>query len=160
MITTKFIPHIFSALLAVSVSTTCAAVRYQPFEGHEGYQDIKVSDDTYYVGFHGNEGAPYNKVVSAWAARSAQLCSQAGASHYVELAHLFEPLTQKEQDLFLALEAAPRFMRTAGYVYIPMYIPSGPRATKIDAPSKLGAIRCMQSADNLMDKKRAISVSN
>lgn len=153
------VPYILAALLALFVPFTCEAVKYKPFDGHEGYQDIKVSDDTYYVGFHGGNDAQYNEILLAWAARSAQLCSQAGASHYVELSYLFEPLTPRELDLFSALEPAPHFSRVAGYIYIPMYIPSGPRATKIDAPSKLAAIRCIQSPDNLMDRQRAISVT-
>ena len=144
--------------IALLFSAACGAVDFKPFDGFEGYQDIKVSDNVYYVGFHGKRDAKYNEVTAAWSVRSGQLCSQAGASHYVELSHLLEPLTQKELDLFVAFEPAPRMTYAAGgFVYIPIYVPSGPRSARIDAPSKLAPIRCIRATDNILAKDRLVS---
>lgn len=156
---TKHTLRILVFVFAILPSISNAALKYQPFDGHGGYQEIKISENLYYVGFHGNRDDSYDEISSAWAARSAQLCSQSGAAFFVELAYFFEPLTKGELDIFSNIEPEPRFMHTAGYVYIPMYIPSGPRITKIDAPSKLAAVRCLQSTENMIDSKRAISVT-
>jgi len=150
---------LFSVLI-LTTSAIYGAVDYKPYDGLGGYQEIKVSDDIYYVGFHGTRTSKYDEVDLAWSARGAQLCLQAGAGHYVELAFLFEPLTKKERDLFLALEPAPRFTYAADFIIIPIPMNTiTEHSTSIDAPSKLGAIRCVRSIDDILDKKRLISVS-
>lgn len=154
---------IFSTLVAASASLgtpACYAVDFKPYDGREGYQEIQISDHIYYVGFHGGRNAKHNDVISAWAARSAQLCTRDQATHYVELAYPLEPLTQTERDLFLAYEPSAniRQVRT-GYVYMPIFVPGGPRDAKIDAPSKLGAIRCVKQTDTILDKSRLLPIS-
>jgi hypothetical protein len=149
------------ALLAgmfVFSSVAYGAAEFKPFDGFQGYQDIKVSENLYYVAYHGNRDAKYEEVVAAWGRRAAQLCAQATATHYVELSHLLEPLTKKETDAFIALEPTPRMIYAAGPVYIPIYMPSGPRAARVDAPSKMAGVRCVRETGDILLQDRLISV--
>lgn len=148
-------------ILSLSISSASWASQYKPFDGNEGYQEIKASNNTFYVAFHGTNNATYNEVVDAWKKRSAEICLEIGADYYVELAHLLEPLTAQEINQFLATGPLPRFMRTAGgFVYIPLYIPSGPRSARMDAPSKLAPIRCLKSAEDVIEKNRLIRIQS
>jgi hypothetical protein len=134
------------------------AAEFKPFDGFQGYQEIKVSENSYYVAYHGNREAKYDEVVAAWGRRAAELCAQAATAHYVELAYLLEPLTRKEMDAFVALEPAPRMIYAAGPVYIPIYMPSGPRAARVDAPSKMAGVRCVRETGDILMQDRLISV--
>lgn len=151
----------FLVTCSTLASFACVAFDYKPFDGFEGYQDIKISNDVYYVGYHGSRNSSFNEVVLAWSARSAQLCEKAGAPHYVELAYIFEPLTEAERNAVLAMEAEPRlFPAKGGFVYVPIFVPGGPRAASIDAPSKLGPVRCVGASEAVLNKDRLISVQD
>lgn len=151
---------LFSLLVGISAFSPMAygAAEFKPFDGFQGYQDIQVSQNLYYVAYHGNRDARYEEVVAAWGRRAAQLCAQATTTHYVELLHLLEPLTKKEMDTFVAFEPAPRMTHAAGPVYIPIYIPSGPRAARIDAPSKMAGVRCVRETSEILTQDRLVSV--
>lgn len=139
-------------------SVAYGAVEFKPFDGFQGYQDIQVSENLYYVAYHGNRDAKYEEVVAAWGRRAAQLCAQAVTKHYVELSYLLEPLTKKEMDAFVAFEPTPRMTYAAGPVYIPIYMPSGPRATRVDAPSKMAGVRCIRETRDILVQDRLVSV--
>ncbi|MES2946445.1 MAG: hypothetical protein V4772_26555 [Pseudomonadota bacterium] len=147
------------ATVALLMSIQCQAIDVKPFDGIEGYQEIKVTAKLYYVGFHGKRDAKYTDVLSAWEARSAQICAESGASHFVQLKSLLEPLTQKELEQFVAYEPAPYpTQAAASFIYIPIYMPSGPRAAQIDGPSKLAAVRCVHSTEVIVDRDRLTAV--
>lgn len=146
-------------LLAAAVCADAAAVEYQPFDGLEGYQDIRVSDDTYYVGFHGKRDAQFQDVVQGWYARSAELCSAAGATHFTELAHVLEPITAAEREKFIAGDAAGRLVPAAARtVFIPIIVPRSSGNPYVYAPSKLAAMRCVSDPSAVLDTGRLMAV--
>jgi hypothetical protein len=155
---------IFAAIAAL-VLFPCAAsaLEYKAFDGMEGYQSIRVSDDVHYVAYHGSRDTSVGDVSAGWSARSAQICRDAGRGFYVELAYVFEPLTPAEIRKMESSEAEPAAIPARGAggapIYIPIYTPSGPRVAMINAPSRLGAIRCVPSPADLADQERAVSVS-
>ena len=136
------------------------AGEYQPFNGQWGYQEIKVSADTYYVAYHGDYRFSSEEVSRWWTIRCAELCAKAGASHYVELAYVLEPLTEEERAAFVAwdLSSVPRFV-PAMVVVIPIIIPTGPGASSVDAPSKMAGVRCISKSETITAKDRLVDVS-
>ena len=145
--------------LAAAACADAGAVQYQPFDGLEGYQDIRVSDDTWYVGFHGKRDAQFQDVVQAWYARSAELCAAAGASHFTELANVLEPITAAEREKFIAEGPAAHIIPAAARtVYIPIYVPRSSGSAYVYAPSKLAAIRCVTDPSAVLDKGRLMAV--
>lgn len=123
-----------------------------------GYQDIKLDNRSWYVGYYGVRDNHWDTIQAAWAARSAQLCGSAGFSHFVELRYVGEPVGSNEKSS--QWESAPVRTLPVGSMYIPILIPvrpGGEAPTRITA-NKLGAIRCIASPDDLSDRTRAMSV--
>ena len=136
------------------------AGEYQPFNGQWGYREIKVSADTYYVAYHGDYRFSPEEVSRWWAIRCAELCAKAGASHYVELAHVLEPLTEEERAVFLAWDrSSDPHLVPAMVVVIPIVIPTGSGASSVDAPSKMSGVRCISKSETITAKDRLSDVS-
>jgi hypothetical protein len=153
------------ALAAVAQAQTASGPVYGPFEGAgylstEGYQEIKLSADRWYVAYQGNRDTSPDWVAAAWSARAAQVCKAAGAATFVELRYPFEAVTADDElaQADGSPEAGGVMLPVAGPVYIPIYTPSnsGPRMPLI-APSKLAAVRCVVDVARLKDAARAIS---
>jgi hypothetical protein len=136
---------------------------YRAFDGFQGYQSIPVSGGVHYVAYHGMRNTSIEEVSLGWRVRAAQLCRTAGATHYVELAYVFEPLTADEiKSVYLSgAQASTVLARGAGGVYVPVYIPSGGGGgyAMINTPSRLGSIRCVSAPDTIVDQTRLIEVS-
>ncbi len=136
---------------------------YGPLSGAntgQGYQELQVGPDRWFVAYQGNRSTGPDWVEAAWNTRSAQLCKDAGADRFVELRYPFEAVLHGE-----AVDVNPkpgragwRAMPVAGRVYIPTYsyVPSAP--IMLDGPSKLGSILCLKSGAELKDAKRGVSV--
>jgi hypothetical protein len=141
---------------------------FGPFEGSswfsaQGYQELKLDSDRWYVAYQGNRKTSSEWVDAAWSARSAQLCKAAGASHFVALRYPFEAVTAQDDALSQRESEGTLLARrpVAGPVYIPIYTPSGPSTIVPEtAPSKLGAIRCLTDPKVLKDPTRAVAVGD
>lgn len=132
-----------------------------PFAGDSGYQEIRLSADTWYLALHGTRKHSPASVQTAWLARAAQLCVAAKARYFVELRYAGERVLSSD---VAAAETEPlaRFMRpTAGGYYVPIFIPSGPRAiTQQLTPSKLAPVRCVEAQDAVRERNRAMSAAD
>jgi len=126
---------------------------YVPFAGHSGYQEIRVAEDSWYVAFHGTRDHNIQSVDAAWAARAAELCNSLGAAYFVQLKYEGEAVLDGEK---ISRETRRRtWMRNAGAVFIPIYVPrSSGSAMIFYTPSKMAAVRCLKSSDGLRDPKR------
>lgn len=152
------------ALFATASFAQSSMQAYGPFgdrglSGASGYQEIRLSDTRWYVAYEGSRSMSPEWVDAAWAARSAQLCSAAGASHFIELRYPFEGVTRQPE----ALSAAPgpqwQMQPVKGPIYTPIFIPSasGGGMMRFDAPSKLAAIRCVADLAVLNEPARAVA---
>jgi hypothetical protein len=154
-------------LLAAHAQATNAPT-YGPFDGggylsSQGYQELKMGVDRWYVAYQGNRGTSPDWVEAAWHARCAQLCSSTGATHFIALRYPFEPVLRDDPAISLARERASesgRMTATAGPVYIPIYTPSAPRVIVPETgPYKMAAVRCVADADSAKDTSRLVSVT-
>ena len=133
--------------------------KYAPLSGLTGYQEIKLPDDSWYVGFHGERKHSMDLVETGWAARAAQLCMSLQLPYFVELHYVGEAILAPAPGPAHVTPSAPvrdGSARTVGYVYIPIFIPQpqGPMPTVL-TPSKAAAVRCVPSPDRLIDPSRA-----
>lgn len=126
-----------AALMAVSCATG-----YGPNFLTGGYDDEKVDDTHYRVKFHGNGYASQERVWNFWIYRCAELTKQKGYTYF----SLQKPGAAPEPAPAPAPEPAPapagpkpaayypdggdapRFIRTRGTSYVPIYVP-GARIT-------------------------------
>lgn len=138
------------------------ALQYVPFNGNEGYQEIEVDQNTFYVAFHGSKTSKEMEVDTAWHARAAELCSARGANGYIALRYLFEPVLKAKA------AATPNKIQPSalGRQFIPVgvlpYIildTSPPEEGRVwDAPSHLGHVRCVLDRANMRDPSRILDV--
>jgi hypothetical protein len=153
-------------LFAHAASAADTPPVYGPFEGAgafsvQGYQELQLGPDRWYVAYQGNRSTAPAWVDAAWAARVAQLCQARGASHFVELRYSFEPVTSREPSQ--GLQSRPQdgwsTVLTATPVYIPIYTPSQPVLPNV-APAKLAAAHCVSGGDVLRDPARATAIAD
>ncbi len=118
--------------LLVSALVTCLAapapsfaIRYVPFLSAEGYREIQLAPDLYYVAFHATNVSDAREIEAAWATRAAELCSAGGNAYFIELRYSFEPVLKGDLPRLSLDEAAQggRMVRTKG-TYVPIFIPS------------------------------------
>ncbi len=133
-----------AAAALAGLATAAGAQSFQPYDGKTGYQELAIAADSFYLAFHGTRDTSGPWVNAAWAARAAQLCAARGAAAFVALRYPDEAVLPTDA----AMAAAPADQAwpvpvASGPVYIPIYLPSGPRITSLDAPGKLGAVRCL-----------------
>jgi len=144
-------------MLNINLISACYAISYKPYNGFEGYQEITLSDDSYYVAFHGRKDP--DDVKLAWKVRSAELCSIKNFNYYVELKYPFEPITKEEIKKQISFNDYDGTFVYARFMYIPIYTPApAQRSVELISPSKMAAIRCFVSIESLEDSDRAISV--
>src|SRR5262245_15806746 len=101
------------AVAAALVVSPAVAIDFRPFKGIEGYQEIQVAPDVYFVAFHGVNTRLEEEVDLAWQARAGQLCAARG--YFVPLQYSFEPILKGERSILSKpREAEPgRFLRVA-----------------------------------------------
>jgi len=131
------------------------APKFAPLAGQEGYQEIPLGVDSWYVAFHGTRSHSMPTVEAGWAARAAQLCLGAHKGLFVALRYVGEPVV-RQAPTSGSTSFRPGWLRPAGAVYVPIFIPeaNGPPAPYL-TPSRQGAILCVSSADVLADPSRA-----
>lgn len=134
-----------------------AALAYQPSDGLVGYQDIKLSERSWYIGYYGVRDNHWLTIKAAWAARAAQLCSAAGFGHFVELRYVGEPVGVAEKHS--QWHGEPVQALPVASIFIPIIVPrSGVEPPVRVTPNKLAAMRCINSPDDMVDRARAVSV--
>lgn len=144
---------------ATALHTAAAAQDFAGYDGRMGYQELTLSAHTHYLAFHGNRSTSGPWVDAAWAARAAQLCKAQGSESFVSLRYVEEPVLTDDPQVAWEDADAPRVIRVAAPVYIPMFISSGPRNASIDGPGKSGPVRCMPAGATLREPGRAVQVS-
>ena len=166
MTTVAAVLAVLAALAAPAAADNAKAPAYGPFEGAgylstQGYQELKLSTDRWYVAYQGNRETSPDWVEAAWAARSAQLCMASGAAHFVALRYGFEAVALQDEDLAMnpGEESAWAMRATAGPVYVPIFTPSAPQViVPVTGPSKLAAMRCVKDPALLKTPERAVAV--
>ena len=136
------------------------ALKYQPYEGFEGYQEIKIMDDIYFVAFHGEKNSAGKEVKAAWGLRSAQLCSRNGSEYFAPLKYSFERILYADPELLSKSNKWDgAYFKVGGeFIYIPMYTPGPDRNASINAPTRQSHIRCISKDSEVIDKERLIEV--
>jgi hypothetical protein len=118
-----------------------------PFTGEAGFQELRIGGDSWYLAFHGTRKHAIGSVQAGWLARAGQLCESAGKQYIVELRYVGQQVFPEDQ---VASYEDFLIVRTAGPVYIPIFIPSGPRTIPPSlTPTKVAAIRCVERASGL-----------
>ncbi|MES2208110.1 MAG: hypothetical protein V4525_15105 [Pseudomonadota bacterium] len=104
---------------------------------------------------------PLNDIKQAWERRSADLCRSKHYDYYVELKYPYEPLNSSEKNNFFA-EKDNSHAIYAGFVYIPIIVPSSTvnRPIDLQTATKLASIRCIKSPDVLENQSRAVSITD
>ena len=147
-----------AALAGMLAAAPALALRYQPFVGMEGYQELQIAPAVYFVAFHATLSSPADEIEVAWRARSAELCTSQGASHFIALAFSFEPVLKTDLERTGLAPALPgaRAMRAGNVVYIPIFTPRRNANAAIDAPTKQGHIRCIKDPSAAIKPERLV----
>jgi|KBSSwiStaDraftv2_1062776.scaffolds.fasta_scaffold42368_4 hypothetical protein len=127
-------------------------IHYIPFKYDDGYREIRLAPDLYFVAFHGVATNDLPEVEAAWKTRAAELCSGAGYPFFMELKYSFEPVLKGDPAL-LAFNHEPRAraMPAGGVMYVPFIIPG---QIPINWPNKQAHVRCVKDEAAALDPKR------
>ncbi|MBS0578651.1 MAG: hypothetical protein JSR36_05255 [Proteobacteria bacterium] len=131
---------------------------FAPISGSSGYQEIKLSDDSWYLGFFGTREHSMELLGAAWAARAAQLCAQVKQPYFVRLRYIGEPVLAADRAARSSPGAAA-YARPVGGGYVPIFIPM-PQAhgpITVLTPAIEAPVRCIAGPDSLVDHARAVS---
>jgi len=147
-----------TALASAASAQSVEALALAPFTGEAGYQEVQLDGDAWYLAFHGTRKHGIKQVQAGWWARAAQLCETARKPLIVELRYVGEPVyddepvAQHDDDVSL--------VRVAGPVFIPMFIPSGPRNIPPNlTPTKASAVRCVERGTGLRAGRKAVTLA-
>lgn len=158
--------HKIRRLMAALLASTTVAAQAQPppfvaDDGKVGYQELAISADTYYLTFHGSRDTSGPWVDAAWQARASQLCTAKGAEAFVALRYIDEAVLAGDIAMAKWNTMHAWAVKVAGApIYIPMFIPTGPRNASIDAPGKSGPVRCLAAGAQLHDPSRAVRIAD
>ena len=132
---------------------------FQPFTGDSGYQEIRIDTDSWYVAFHGTRMHSMAIVEAAWKARAAQLCRSTNKRYLVELNYIGDRALDSDAVAISWNEPQAYMLREAGFVYIPIIIPSRSQTDLlILTPSKMGPVRCLATDEGLRQGKVAVDI--
>jgi len=148
----------FLMLITIILPIKGFAINYAPYNGDEGYQEIRVARDVWFVAFHGDWNASREDVDAAWLTRVAQLCLTSGSAKFVELKYSFEPILKGDPDIISSdSEGVDLAIRKAFVIVIPVPVPSEGR-TFYNAPSRQAHIRCIsdRSMAQVIDSSRLL----
>jgi hypothetical protein len=152
---------LLNLLLAASLcwSVEAFALKYGPYTGVEGYQEIVLGEDLIYVAFEGSRNTAMPEIEAAWKTRAAQLCLELGAADFIQLHYSFEPVLKTDPPAVPGphKEAMGSLIRTAGLIYIPIITPHSSGATSVDAPSKQAPVRCVRDSSQALDPERLLA---
>lgn len=147
---------IVAMLTALSLSAQPSPqLEYGPFSGYTGYQEVKITDQSWYVAFHGDRQTSLEYVKAGWHARAAELCTLQNAAYYVEMRYVREPLLVDDRE---AERSQGSLIPAAGYIYVPIFTQRSAASVSVIAPSKLAAVRCVTEISSLREPSRAVSV--
>jgi hypothetical protein len=133
---------------------------YAPYGGIEGYQELALGADLYFVAFHGARSTPATDVILGWRTRAAQLCVAAGTAQFVELEYSFEPvLTNDPLSFDTNRRSEDATLLPAAFIYIPIFTPRRTGGAFIDAPTRQAHVRCIRDLSLLIQPDRAIYVA-
>ena len=146
---------------AVNLAHAQSMPAYKPYAGADGYQEIAIGANAWYLAFHGLRSNSIPSLEKAWSARAGQLCLAAAKSTFVELRYVAERILTSDP-ILSENEIGSAKLHPAAAVYIPIFIPntSGPITDGMfSSPSKMAPFKCIDDLEELMDKTRAISSS-
>lgn len=86
----------------VALFLTCGlscATPYERLSGKFGYDDFRITDDTFEVSFSGNSHTPHSTVSRYVFRRAAEVCLENGFSH-------FAPIMEEDRTLYGSLNTA------------------------------------------------------
>jgi len=157
-------PRLLGASVLMTVllfSQSAYSFRYQPYDGQQGYQEIEVRRDTFFLSVNGHGSrARIDEVIAAWRTRAAELCRKAGHRHFVRLRYSFEPVLVTDKP-FGADER-----RVLSGALIPaqvIFIPMGPGAGRMPTrewPTETGHLRCIEDPAGLIRPRDVFDVQN
>src|SRR3954462_14650937 len=84
-----------SLLMLIGMWSTAASaypIHYIPFKQVDGYKEIEIAPDLYFVAFYGVATNDLAEVESAWKMRAAEICSIGRYPYFIELLYGFEPV--------------------------------------------------------------------
>lgn len=137
-----------------------SAVDFIPFAGFEGYQELQVTNDIYFVAFHGRRDSQAAEVELAMKVRAAQLCNKNSRDYFIQLKYPFEPVLKTDTPLASWVADQDYVLQKArggGFIYIPIYTPRSSGSVTIDAPSRMGHVRCVGDAALALDSSRVVN---
>jgi len=144
----------------LSAPASAYAIRYVPFLSAEGYREIRLEPDLYYVAFHATMASDANEIDAAWSTRAAELCYASGNSHFVELRYSFEPVLKGDRPVLgMETEQGGRLILTKGSTYVPIFIPRAHGVTPVNAPGKQAHVRCVKDPSAALDAKRLMDAA-
>ena len=150
------------SFLVIIAAPVCHGFTYGQFAGFSGYQEYEVGDGVYFVAFHVQRGTDADGLDLAWRARASEICLARSAPYFMELKHSLEPVLkiEKSGNLDRDLSNAERFVQTAGFIYIPIFIPSGGGGGLIESPTKQAHVRCISNEIDVKDSSRLVNAGN
>jgi hypothetical protein len=141
-----------SCFVTLFGAATAMTQTYQPNTGQGGFQDLRVDNTTFYIGFFGNPNDSAAVIEQMWQKRAAEVCAAASAAFYVELAYSFEDPVLGGKDRLTS--AADDWLRPVKYVYIPIFIPQSTATPVVNAPTKQASARCYKTKPDLVEPAR------
>lgn len=162
MSTNRLTRRIVAALACAALAGAVHAQATEPmplaaFAGDVGYQEVPLDGSSWYLAFHGTRKHALGQVQAGWWARAVQLCESAHKPFIVQLRYVGEPVYEEEplaryDDDFSTLRVP------AGAVYIPIFIPSGPRNIPPSlTPTQAAVVRCVDRTTGLRTGRKALS---
>jgi hypothetical protein len=151
----------FALIAGLIAATPASALKYIPFTGVEGYQEIQVSGDTFFVAFQGTSSGTAEEIDAAWRTRAAQLCMTHDYPYFIPLGYSFEPVLKDDKPLARVRpdDLSARPVPAAGFIYIPIMTPRAPGSAVISPPTKQGHIRCVKDPSTALKPERLVDAA-
>jgi len=151
----------FALIASLLLAPPAFGLQYIPFAGVEGYQEIPVAPDIFFVAFQGTRNTTAAELDAAWRTRAAHLCVTHEYPYFIPLGYSFEPVLKDDKPLARVgpdhSNAWP--IPAAGFIYIPIITPRSNGSTVISAPTKQGHIRCVKDPAAALKPERVIEAA-
>ena len=140
-------------------------IHYRPFKQFDGYREIQIAPDLYFVAFYGVATNDLAEVESAWTMRAAEICSTGGYPYFIELLYSFEPVLRGDPtSLSSNSMSGARAMRTSQMglfqgLYENMLQNAIKNPPPMNWPYKQAHVRCVKDASATVDSKRLIDAA-
>jgi hypothetical protein len=149
-------------ILALSIATSqvnAEAFAIEPFAGDTGYQEIKLSDNSWYVAYFGSRKTAMTDVEMSWRVRAARLCEIQNSPYFVELNYVAEPVLTGDKLSSTGPENFSAGYRKVGAIFVPIYTPPVSLDPEI-VPTKMAPILCLAAPTALRAPERVQEVSS